>query len=158
MARQVGRRCRRAGRTASDTLDAGVLEFSADGKTFSEPAKFADGEARAEAKGKEVLAVRVRPAAGQSHPLAVREFAVDSDPPVATFAYPVEFVVDVSDAPEMKGWAEEVARLCERWYPRLNEELKSDGLQARPPRHDDPVEATTTGWRRRTRAAGSSAR
>jgi hypothetical protein len=43
--------------------------------------------------------------------------------------YPVEFVVDVTDAPEMKDWAEEVARICERQYPMICEELKSDGFK-----------------------------
>ena len=46
-----------------------------------------------------------------------------------TFKYPVEFTVDVSDAPEMKDWAEKAARTCERWYGRINEELKSDGYK-----------------------------
>src|SRR5262249_51940627 len=35
------------------------------------------------------------------------------------------------DAPEMKDWAEEAARTCERAYQLINEELKSDGY--RPP-------------------------
>jgi basic secretory peptidase family protein len=43
--------------------------------------------------------------------------------------YTVEFVVDVTDAPEMKDWAEKVARICERQYPMICEELKSDGFK-----------------------------
>lgn len=112
-----------------DALDAGALEASADGKTFTELARFVGGTARASPGGKEVLAVRVAPGAGRTRPLAVREFTIESDPPVSPFAYPVEIAVDVSEAPGMRGWAEEVARLCERWYPRLNEELKSDGYK-----------------------------
>ncbi len=114
---------------ATDALEIGVLEVSSDGKTFTELAKFASGEARGDAEGKPIQAVRIKPTAGQSHPLAVREFTVVSEPPVAIFKYPVEFEVDCSDSPEMTGWAEEVARLCERWYPRLNEMLKSDGYK-----------------------------
>jgi hypothetical protein len=41
--------------------------------------------------------------------------------------------VDVSDAPEIKDWALRAARTCERAYPMINRELKSDGFK--PPRH-----------------------
>ena len=51
----------------------------------------------------------------------IREIAIDSAEPVATFRYPVEITVDVADAPEMKEWAEKAAGLCERWYPRICE-------------------------------------
>ena len=44
----------------------------------------------------------------------IREIVLDVDPAVAMFKYPVEFAVDVSDAPEMKGWAEKAARVCEQ--------------------------------------------
>ncbi|HEV3120878.1 MAG TPA: basic secretory protein-like protein, partial [Isosphaeraceae bacterium] len=44
---------------------------------------------------------------------------------------PVEFIVDVTDAPEMREWAESVARICARAYPMINEELKSNGFKAR---------------------------
>jgi hypothetical protein len=37
--------------------------------------------------------------------------------------------VDVSDAPEMQEWINKVARICERAYPMINEELKSEGFQ-----------------------------
>ena len=40
-----------------------------------------------------------------------------------TFKYPIEFVVDVSDAPEMKEWAAKTARVCEQQYPMICEEL-----------------------------------
>ena len=116
----------------SDTLESGSLEVSEDGKAFRDLAKFQDGTAKAEPGGAKVKAIRIRPGAGASHPLAIREIALDSEPKVATFAYPVEYTVDVSDSPEMKDWAEKAARLCERWYPRLSEELKTDGY--RPPR------------------------
>jgi hypothetical protein len=112
-----------------DRLDAGTLEISVDGKTFTEIAKFADGEARGEPTNPLIQAIRIRPDGDQEHPLAIRELTIASDPPVAIFTYPVEFVVDVSDAPDMKDWAEKVARLCERTYPMINEELKSEGYK-----------------------------
>ena len=59
----------------------------------------------------------------------IREIVVESPQPVATFRYPIEFKVDVTDAPEMKEWADKVAVLCEAWYPRLNDQLKSDGFK-----------------------------
>ncbi len=122
----------RSGRAdGSDRLDSGVLEGSEDGSNFFELAKFSDGTAKAEAAGKKLKAIRVRATAEQPHPLALRELAVEGDEPVGRFRYPVEFAVDVADAPEMKAWAEDVARLCEVWYPRINDALRSDGY--RPP-------------------------
>ena len=113
-----------------DALEAGSLEASADGKTFASFATFKDGCAEGKPGGK-VKAIRLRAMAAQDHPLAIREFAVDADPPVAAFKYPVEFTLDVADAPEMKSWAEKVIRVCERQYYMLNEELKSDGFKPR---------------------------
>jgi RNA polymerase sigma factor (sigma-70 family) len=109
-----------------EQLDAGVLEGSADGTTFTALASFAAGEANGWAGGRRLRAVRVRPAADLLHALAIREIVVDSDPPVAVFKYPVEFAVDVSEAPEMRAWAEQAARACERAYPMINEELKNE--------------------------------
>ena len=48
---------------------------------------------------------------------------------MAVFKYPVEFVIDVADEPKMKEWAENVAKMCTRAYPMINEELKSDGFK-----------------------------
>lgn len=112
----------------SDAIEGGTVEVSDDGKTFRTLAKFENGSARTEPAGT-VKAIRIKPAAGATRPLAIREIALDSDPAVATFAYPVEFVVDVSEAPDMKAWAEAAARTCERWYGPLNEALKSDGYR-----------------------------
>jgi basic secretory peptidase family protein len=110
-----------------DELTVGRLEASADGKAFAGVAPFADGRATGAPPGK-VQAIRIRP--GElDHPLVIREIKVESDPPVATFRYPVEFTVDVSDAPEMKEWADKAARVCERQYPMINDELKSDGYK-----------------------------
>jgi hypothetical protein len=115
-----------------DKLDAGALEVSAEGQAFEPLVKFADGTARAEPAGRKLRAVRVKPSEDLKHPLAVREFTIESDPPVTVFKYPIEFGVNVDDAPEMKEWAEKTARVCERQYPMINEELKSDGFK---PRH-----------------------
>jgi hypothetical protein len=112
---------------SSDKLDAGRLEGSLDGKTFKPLAAFAAGNAEARPKSQRLRAVRVLALADSQHPLAIREFAIQSNPPVAIFKYPVEVVVDVSDAPEMKAWADKVARICERAYPMINDELKSPG-------------------------------
>jgi hypothetical protein len=115
----------------ADRLEAGTLEVSADGKTFEAAAKFDEGTARAQLGGRPVRAVRVRAADDLKHPLAVREFVLDAEPAVAVFKYPIEFVVDVTDAPELKEWAEKAARVCERQYPLICEELKSDGFRPR---------------------------
>ncbi|MDR3633996.1 MAG: basic secretory protein-like protein [Isosphaeraceae bacterium] len=114
-----------------DELEAGVLEVSADGRSFEPFAKFEDGTARGDLRGREVRALRIRPEFATGHPLAVRELTLVSDPPVTRFRYPVEFIADVADAPEMKPWAENVARVCERTYAMINDELKTAG--DRPP-------------------------
>jgi hypothetical protein len=113
-----------------DELNEGVLEAAAD-KDFAEVARFAGGAARWAGKGRAVRALRVRPSADLKHPLVIREVVVDSEPAVAVFRYPVEFVVR-AETPQMREWAENAARQCTRWYPRICEELKGDGF--RPPR------------------------
>jgi RNA polymerase sigma factor (sigma-70 family) len=110
-------------------LAAGRLEVSADGATFEPLAAFKNGVARGDAGGREVVAVRVVPAA-QGHPLVIREFVVAA-PQLVPFRHPVEFAVDTSGAPEMAAWAERVARTCERAYPMVCDELAADGF--RPP-------------------------
>lgn len=110
-----------------DALTSGVVEVSIDGKTFEELATFAEGAAAGTPKGK-VKAVRVRPTDDLKHPLVIREISVDADPAVTTFRYPIEFVVDVTDAPELKEWTEKTARVCERQYPMICAELMSDGF------------------------------
>lgn len=114
---------------AGDKLTAGVLEVSADGKTFEELAKFTDdGTASGAPKGA-VKAVRVRPTADLPGPLVIREISVDASPAGTVFRNPIEFVLDVADAPEMKEWAEKVVRVCERQYPMICAELASDGFK-----------------------------
>ena len=114
-----------------DRLDSGSLEVSADGQTFENVAKFAEGKAEAKALDRPVVAIRVRPGDGPRHPLVVREIKIEADRPVPPFAYPVEIAVDVADAPELRGWADRVAEECERWYPRINEALKSEDFTPR---------------------------
>jgi hypothetical protein len=112
-----------------DKLNAGTLEVSTDGKAFTPLATFKDGTARGEPKGQMLKAVRIRFTEDVGHPLVIREITVVSEPKVAIFTHPIEFLVDVSDAPEMKEWAEKVARVCERQYPLICEELKSPGYK-----------------------------
>jgi hypothetical protein len=110
-----------------DRLDDGLLEVSADGRAFEEIARFSGGSARAETKGRAVRAIRLRPGCDMGHPLAIREITLGSVEKVPTFRYPIEFAVDVADAPDMKEWADNVAGLCERWNPRICEALHTDG-------------------------------
>jgi hypothetical protein len=118
------------GRTdGNDALSSGKLEVSSDGKTFHEMTQFDDGKTKAAPGDEAIKAVRIQPTANMNHALAIRELTIDSDPPVAVFKYPVEFHLDVADEPELKGWAENVARICTREYPMINEELKSDGYK-----------------------------
>jgi hypothetical protein len=112
----------------TDRLDEGTLEVSADGKTFEVLAQFKEGTVNGDPAGKQVQAIRLKPAKDLEHPLAVREIAIESETPVARFQYPVEITVNVTDAPEMQEWTNNVARICERAYPMINEELKSDGF------------------------------
>jgi hypothetical protein len=115
-----------------DTLESGTLQVSDDGETFADLAKFSAGAASAELQGRRVRALRIVPTQELKHSLAIREIEIQSEPALSVFRYPVEFVVDASDAPEMKPWADEAARICERAYPMINEELKSEGFK--PPR------------------------
>jgi basic secretory peptidase family protein/F5/8 type C domain-containing protein len=110
-----------------DELTTGVLESSEDGERFVELSLFKDGTASGPLPGK-TRAIRIKP--GElKHPLVVREIKVEADPPIATFRYPVEFTVNVTDAPEMKEWADKTARVCERQYAMINDQLKSDGYK-----------------------------
>jgi hypothetical protein len=113
----------------SDKLDDGRLETSTDGKSFRACGRFQGGVADMDKPNRGVIAIRVRPSTDLNHPLAIREFKIESDPPIAVFKYPVEFVIDVGDAPDMRRWAENVARVCERAYPMINEELRSQGFK-----------------------------
>lgn len=113
----------------SEMLDRGKLETSIDGKTFTDRANFAAGTAYAVPGSKPIRAIRIKPGQQLTHPLAIRELTIDSRPSVSIFRYPVEFILDVSDAPEIKAWAENVVRVCEKSYAMINDELKSDGYK-----------------------------
>ena len=112
-----------------DALTAGIVELSTDGKTFAKVGTFADGKATAKGSWKAVTALRIRPTDDLKCPLVIREIAVDSDPKVATFRHPIEFTLDVSDAPEMRPWGENVVRVCEKEYPAICDYLASDGFR-----------------------------
>jgi hypothetical protein len=107
----------------------GSMETSADGKTFHHRAKFVAGKCESGPVGGPVQAVRIKLGSELKHKVAIREIRIASDPPVEHFKHPVEFRIDVSDAPEMKAWAENAARVCERAYPMINHELRSDGYK-----------------------------
>ena len=111
-----------------EALGSGTLQTSEDGAAFQDAASFENGVAKAE-PGRRIKAIRILPGKADGHPLVIREIKIDSDPKVQTFAYPVEIVVDVTEAPEMKDWAEKAARTCEKWYGHINEQLKSDGYK-----------------------------
>jgi hypothetical protein len=113
----------------SEALSAGALEVSADGETYEPLARFRDGRAVVQTAGQYVQAVRIRPEGSTDRPLVVREIVLDSEPKVVCFNFPVEFSVDVSEAPDMRDWAEMTARECERQYPMINEALKTDGYK-----------------------------
>lgn len=108
-------------------LEEGTLEVSPDGRKYQTVSKFVNGVADLQ-KNQRIAGIRIK-ANNQDRPLVVREIEISSVVPIAQFRYPVEFIVDVSDAPEMKDWANNVARICERTYPMINDELKSDGFQ-----------------------------
>jgi hypothetical protein len=115
-----------------DILTHGFLEGTEDGKVFKElsvfTGKLPDGTVGATPVGR-LRAVRIRPGA-IDHPLIIREFTIESDPPVAVFKYPVE-VVAGSDDPEMLPWVQKAAGICERQYGMICEELRSDGFKPR---------------------------
>jgi hypothetical protein len=106
-------------------LNIGTLEGATDGREFTVLAAFANGTAQASCAGKPLRALRIRPGTALGHPLAVREISIDSEPPLVSFKYPVEYVLGQIDRPEMRPWAEHAARICERAYPLINEELQS---------------------------------
>ena len=114
--------------SGGDQLEAGALQISTDGKTFTSLTEFRAGSARHESPSVQALAIRVQPSRDHDHPLAIREIQLSSEGDVVRFAYPVEFTIDVTEAPELKEWTEKVARICERAYPMINEELQSEGF------------------------------
>jgi Peptidase of plants and bacteria/F5/8 type C domain len=109
-------------------LSDGMLEISTDGKTFQSAASFVNGNAKTTSP-RAARAVRIRVTKDQEFALAVREIAIESSPSVPTFRFPIEFELDVADAPEMKAWAEKVIRVCERHYPMICVELASEGFK-----------------------------
>lgn len=111
-----------------EKLAAGVVECLGDDKTPVLTVKFADGIATFTGNMPKVKAVRIRPTEDLKTPLVVREITIDSAPKVEVFRFPIEFTLDVTDAPEMKEWGDKVIRICEREYPRICDILMSDGF------------------------------
>ena len=114
----------------ADALDGGAVEVSEDGATFAPVATCdATGSARAEFAARPVRAVRVRAARDLGHPLVVREVEITADR-VGPFRHPVEFRVVCDDAPELRPWAEDTARLCEQWYDALHAAIGADDVRS----------------------------
>jgi hypothetical protein len=118
-------------------LGRGVLETSADGQAFAPAAEFKAAVAASGPRTGAVKALRVRVTADQTGPLMVREIALDADPPVPVFRYPIAVYLDASAVPDMKDWCERARALMEGWYPTLAETLASEGYS--PPRRIDLV-------------------
>jgi hypothetical protein len=108
-------------------LADGVLEVSADGTTFTEAAKVADGRFVA-TPGKLLTAVRLRATADGKEPLAIREILVTADPAIPTFRHPFEVRIQC-EVPEMQAWCEKCALLCETWWPLYCDMLPSEGFK-----------------------------
>ncbi len=113
----------------TDGVKSLSVELLTDATAFDPPRPLADGEKLSDPIGPKIKAVRFRPTADLEHPLVLREVTIASVPAVAVFQYPVEIVVDVADAPDMKEWAEKTARICEGAYAMINRELKSDNFK-----------------------------
>lgn len=112
-----------------ERLDRGRLEVSADGRRFETVGSFHEGMASVRFAPRWIQAVRVRPTVDLAQGLTVREFVLDASPTVQVFRYPIEISVNANEAPDLKDWAERAARLCERVYPMINEELASAGYK-----------------------------
>ena len=110
-----------------------VCEASADGKLFEPIEKFlvprfAPNAGPGGGTRVGMKALRFRFSDDLPHTLVIREIVLDTTPRVVRFRHPIEFTLDVSDAPEMKEWGEKVVRVCERQYPSICDELASPGF------------------------------
>ncbi len=123
----------------ADLLDNGSIEISANGVDFTAVGSCnAQGLATNPFPEKPLRAIRLKVGRDLGHPLVVREFAITSDR-VRPFQHPVEFTVICTDAPELREWTEETARLCEQWYDSLN-----DFLTAKDTHPTDRITLTMT--------------
>ena len=110
-------------------LSGASFEVSDDGTTFERVATVGpDGTALADIAGRKIKAIRVKATEKLPDPLVIREFTIDS-PRVKPFQHPVEFKVICDDAPDLKTWTEETARLCEQWYDALTEQMASENYE-----------------------------
>lgn len=74
------------------------------------------------------------PASPASPPAAAPSTAPAKDAaPVAPEKSPakITFTVNADEAPDLKEWAEKAKEICEEWYPKLAQELRSDGFKPR---------------------------
>ena len=115
-------------------LAAGVLEVSADGKTWEEAAKVADGVAKGKLADTKVSALRLRVTADGTDPLVIREIWFSSTPSVPRYAYPLDIVVDCA-ADDLKEWSVGMRRTVMTWWPFFCELFGSDNY--RPARRID---------------------
>lgn len=110
----------------TDKLDAAAWEVSTDGTKFTFAGLVTGGFGAVQPHGP-IRALRLSVTHDLGHPLVVREFELDTTPKVVVFRHPIEFILDVSDAPEMKAWGDKVVRVCEREYPDICDFLASAG-------------------------------
>ncbi len=89
-----------------------ALKFRRTRRRFASCHLLPTARARPRYRDESIKALRIQPAGNLKHPLAVRELSIESDPPVGSFIYPVEFKIDVDDEPKMKDWARTRAKIA----------------------------------------------
>lgn len=94
-----------------------VFENSLDGTDFKPPGGTNVDD--------EIRAFRVRVLKDLKQPLTILEFKPDAEGIPGPFKHPVEFSIDVADAPEMREWVETTVRICESQYPIICDLLAS---------------------------------
>jgi hypothetical protein len=112
----------------ADTLRAGALEVSADGKTFKAVASFSGGTATYAAQEHvAVKAFRVRVTKGQSEWLVIRRMTVSN----VRFTVPTTpaINVDFSEAPDVAAWAMEAKHVAEDWHGKVDDILAHPGYR-----------------------------
>lgn len=113
-----------------DRLSDAVLEVSNDGSHFGQAAAFgADGTATLKGSSRQIAAFRIRmnPGRAASH-LVIREIKVDTKTPLQALRGPGRGFVDISEAPELKNWADRAERQMESFWAETASMLYSDGF------------------------------
>jgi hypothetical protein len=104
----------------NDLLTQAAVETSSDGAVFVKAAPFsATGVASAALNNRLVTAIRIRMNAGTGVPkLAIREITIHSKTPISHIQYgPGRGFVDISQAPDLAGWAARAEREMESFWP-----------------------------------------